>query len=195
MNVKRILFALALLAFAAGVPQGAIAQSDAYRLNPGDVLDISIWREDTMRRQVLVLPDGTISYPLAGHLKVAGMTPRELEAELKRRLVEGKFYRDPALTVSVTEAKGNKIFVTGRVRTPGTYVATQPLTVMQGLSLAGGLADFADERRIVVLRTAPNGKQKRIPFDYSKVHSDGPGLANFMLRNGDVIVVPESSLF
>lgn len=182
-------FAVAMLLSAS-----AWAQQDTYKLQPGDMLDISIWGDEGMRRQVVVLPDGKISYPLVGHLAVAGMSPKQAENALKSGLVKGKFYVDPPLTVSVVEARGNEVFVIGRVRNGGSISATRRLDVLQALSLAGGPDEFAHTAAIVVLRR--DGESEKVfPFNYDAVRK-GKGLSsNIMLQPGDVVIVPEVGLF
>lgn len=196
----RFLVVVACLLIA--IPVGAVDEEETgpemvpfdYLLQAGDLLEISIWNEDGMTRQVLVLPDGMISYPLAGHLNVAGKTPKQAEDEIKQRLVEGEYYNDPPLTVSVVDTRGNRIYVLGRVRTPGAVEANQPLDVMQVLSVAGGLDEFADKKKIIVLRRDEEG-QKAIPFDYTAVHAGSDLSSNILLQSGDILVVPEAGIF
>lgn len=175
----------------APVAQNAAAVG-TYTLQPGDQLDISIWGEDNMRRQVLVLPNGTISYALAGHINVAGMTPEQAEAEIKRRLVEGNYYIDPPLTLSVVEAR-QELYVIGRVRTPGAIVAPRRLDVVQTLALAGGLDDFADKNGIMVIRR-DGTRQQTFKVNYADVVTGRDLSTNILLQPGDVIVVPEGGL-
>jgi polysaccharide biosynthesis/export protein len=188
--IRYFAFAIAMLMAAP-----LAAQQTAYQLQPGDVLDVSIWGQDNMRRQVVVLPDGAISYPLAGHMNVVGMTAVEAENELKRRLVRGGYFLEPPqLTVSVTETLGNQLYVMGRVRQPGAIAAGRRLTVVQALSLAGGLDEFADRRGIIVIRR--NGEaQQVVRIDYAAVHSGRDLSTNVVLEPGDVVVVPEARLF
>ncbi len=185
--------AIALAVLFVTVPD--LAAQNEYRLNPGDLLDISIWNEDNMRREVIVLPDGTISYPLAGHLKVAGRTLADVEQELKSRLVTGSFFKDaPALTVAVLQTQGNQVFVIGEVNTPGAIAGNRPLDVLQALSLAGGLSEFADESEILILRRNADG-QETYMFDYSNVQAGRDVSSNIVLQSGDTIIVPASGLF
>lgn len=165
---------------------------DSYLLNPGDILEISLWKEETMRRQVVVLPDGTISYPLAGHVHVTGRTAEDVEKEITDRLKP--FYEDPFLSVSVVETRGNQVFVLGAVRTPGAFIAAKRLDVMQALSLAGGLNEFADEGKIVVIRRTGDGQQT-LPFNYDVVESGRDLSQNVVLQSGDVLVVPTAGIF
>ncbi|MDH5411152.1 MAG: polysaccharide export protein [Alphaproteobacteria bacterium] len=166
------------------------AAEDSYRLNPGDRLEISIWKEPDMRREVVVLPDGTISYPLAGHMTVAGMTPAEVQDLIARRLVERNIYRNPSLHLAVIEASGNQIYVIGEVRRPGAFILNRQLDVMQALSLAGGLSEYADKGDIIILRRSDTN-QTALKFDYSNVQSGKKLNTNVLLRSGDVIVVPD----
>lgn len=175
------------------LPERGASAADSYRLNPGDVLQISVWKEEGMQRDVLVLPDGNISFPLAGHIQAAGRSLEELQGILIQRLK--KYFAGPVITVSVMQLTGNKIFVIGQVRSPGQFLANRPIDVMQALSLAGGLTTFADEDAIKILRRANNGKQQAIAFNYAEI-SNGRGLSrNIVLRSGDVVVVPTSGLF
>jgi polysaccharide export outer membrane protein len=179
----RLFFAfLLLIAFVAS----AIAEDRPYTLNPGDILEISVWKEEGLQREVLVLPDGTISFPLAGHIKARGRAPREIEKELVDRM--RKYIPDMVVTVSVKLAAGYKVFVIGQVKQPGEYQATSFIDVMQALSRAGGLTPFAAENDIVVLRRE-SGKQVALPFDYGAVKRGQKLEQNIILKSGDVVVV------
>jgi polysaccharide export outer membrane protein len=170
------------------LPMMATAQEFRYILNPGDILDISVWKEEGMDREVLVLPDGMISFPLAGHIKASGQSPEELQRALAERLQ--KFIPDPVITVSVKNVTGNKIYVIGQVKTAGEFLAGHRIDVMQALSLAGGLTPFADQDSIVVLRRA-NGEQTAHRFDYSDVKKGRDLESNILLESGDIVVVPD----
>lgn len=185
---KSCLIAFLLLAW----PALVIAQEPGYQLNPGDVLIISVWKEQDLQREVLVLPDGHISFPLAGHLIAAGRTAQELQNELTQRLQ--KYIPDAVVTVSVKEPIGNKVYVLGAVNKPGEFLVTRPITVMQALSLAGGLTPFGSESRINIIRHEGT-KEIAIPFEYAAV-KDGENLdSNIVLKSGDVVVVSSKSLF
>jgi polysaccharide export outer membrane protein len=170
---------------------GALAQ-DVYRLNPGDELLISVWKEPDLRQQVLVLPDGTISIPLAGQMAVAGRTPKGVEQTIAKKL--RKFVPDAVVTVSVLKVAGNKVYVLGEVNKPGEYQPSRPLDVMQALSIAGGLTAFASEDRIIVLRRE-GGQKIAKPFPYADIQRGRKLEQNFELKSGDVVVVPGRSLF
>lgn len=166
----------------------AVAQEAAYLLNPGDVLTVSVWKEEGLEREVVVLPDGTIAFPLAGHLKAAGETPEAVQQAIAERLQP--YIPDAVVTVSVKQASGNFVYVLGQVRQPGAYPVGGMVDVMQALSLAGGLTPFASRHHIVILRRQGD-QQVSLPFDYADVE-DGDALdSNVELRSGDVVVVPD----
>lgn len=176
-----------------GFAAGEAVAADAYKLNPGDVLQISVWKEEGLQQQVLVLPDGDISFPLAGHIKASGLSPEQLQNVLQKRLKN--FFADPVITVTVVQVGGNKIYVIGQVKNPGEFPANRPLDVMQALSLAGGLTTFAADGDIKVLRRDASGKQQAIAFNYSEVSKGNRLDTNVVLQAGDVVVVPTSGIF
>jgi len=165
----------------------AVHAEEGYRLKAGDQVQISVWREETLDRTVAVLPDGTITFPLAGQLPVSGFTPSEVEGEIAKRIK--KYIPDPVVTVTVIGVGGNQVFVVGKVKTPGAFVVSRPLDVMQALSLAGGLDRFADEDAIRILRGA-GAEQQSIPFDYEAVLEGAKPELNIQVQAGDTIVVP-----
>lgn len=167
----------------------ASAQQGSYQLKPGDVLNISVWKEEALQKETLVLPDGMISFPLAGHLMAAGKTPLQVEENLIAKIKE--FIPEPQITVTVKSTGGNKIYVVGQVNKPGEFLVNQQTDVMQALSLAGGLTAFGAESDIEVLRRRPDGKQQAIPFDYSAVKKGKSLQMNIVLQSGDVVVVPD----
>lgn len=171
-----------------------VAQAaEPYRLNPGDILHIALWKEEGLQREVLVLPDGSITFPLAGHIQAAGRSARELQDVLLTRLK--KFFADPVITVSVKQVAGNRIYVIGQVKKPGQFQANGPVDVMQALSIAGGLTTFAAAGDIKILRRDDKGRQHAIEFDYAEVSKGNSLKSNIILRSGDVVVVPTSGLF
>ena len=188
IRLSTILLVLALT-FA---PDAAAAAEDGYALNPGDVLEVSVWKEEGMEREVLVLPDGTISFPLAGHIQAAGKSAQQVEKILADRL--RKFFKDAAISVSVKSVTGNKIFVIGQVQRPGEFLAAQPIDVIQALSLAGGFTPFAAEDEIRILRRE-GGKQTALTFDYSDVEKGRNLKSNILLKSGDVVIVPTEGIF
>ena len=166
----------------------ALAAELPYTLNPGDVLTISVWKEEGLEREVVVLPDGKIAFPLVGHIRAAGLTPESLQSAMAEKLAP--YIPEPVITVSVKQTAGNFVYVVGQVRQPGAFPINGIVDVMQALSLAGGLTPFASTGRIVILRRE-GGQQQSIPFDYSAVEDGGALDSNIELRPGDVVVVPE----
>jgi polysaccharide export outer membrane protein len=162
---------------------------DSYRLNPGDKLEITVWEEEKLKQEVVVLPDGTISFPLVRqHVVAAGKTTEELVGLLRELL--GQYIPDAEINVRLLAAEGNKIYVTGEVAHPGAFVMASPTNVMQALSMAGGLTEFAKKNSILVLRREADGKNRSFPFEYGEVE-DGENIeSNILLQSGDTLVVP-----
>jgi polysaccharide export outer membrane protein len=158
----------------------------AYEIGPEDVLEISVWKEKELQKEVQVRPDGWLTFPLVGNIEAAGKTAQQLEGDIKARL--RKFIPDPVVTVSVKKI-GLKIFVIGKVGKPGEYAVGRYVDVLQALTLAGGLTPFADEDDIKILRKK-DGKETVIPFNYSQVKKGRRLEQNILLKSGDVIVVP-----
>lgn len=158
-----------------------------YTIGPGDILEINIWKEVDMSRQVIVPPDGVISFPHSGSFKVNGKTVDMINRELTRRL--DYILVDPVVTVLLLSVGSNKIYVIGKVNRPGEFPISGPTDVMQALAMGGGMAPFADQDSIKILRRV-DGKLTAISFDYSDV-ADGDDLdQNILLNKGDVVVVP-----
>jgi polysaccharide export outer membrane protein len=158
-----------------------------YEVCPEDVLEISVWKEEGLSKEVLVRPDGGISFPLAGDMQAAGKTAQQIQLEITRRLT--KFIAQPVVSVTVLKVVGNKIYVIGRVNKPGEYVVGRYVNVLQALSMAGGLTPFAAENDIKVLRKG-DGWDMVFPFRYSEVRTGHNLDQNIILKGGDVVVVP-----
>jgi polysaccharide biosynthesis/export protein len=178
---------IALLIFPAQAQEGAGPADAGYRVNAGDMLEISVWKEEDLQRQVLVRPDGAISFPLAGELQAEGRSVTEIREELVARL--SRFIPDLVLTVTVTDVSGNRIFVVGQVARPGVFVMNPDLDVMQALSMAGGTTPFASLKDIRILRR--RGTQRAsMSFDFTEVSRGRSLEQNIVLQSGDVVVVP-----
>jgi polysaccharide export outer membrane protein len=163
------------------------AANPAYLLQPGDVLQIAVWKETDLTADVLVRPDGGISFPLAGELPAAGHTVADLTAMLEKRI--RKLEPDAVVTVVVKAASGNRVYVIGKVNRPGDFPLIGSIDVMQALSLAGGATPFADANGIRILRR--DGKrQSSIPFRYNDVERGRRLEQNILLQSGDTVVVP-----
>ena len=161
---------------------------DDYKIGAGDVLDINIWKEpDASVRSIVVRPDGKISMPLLKEVDAAGLTPIQLE----RLITDGlsKVINTPDVTVVVTGINSKKVYVSGKVTKEGPIPYTYRMTIMQALSEAGGITDYAKKKAIYVLRDE-NGREFRFPFDYGAVLTGERMELNIPLQPGDVIVVP-----
>ena len=159
----------------------------AYKLNQGDSIMISVWGEDTLQKEVKILPDGSISFPLVGRIEVANSTAPEVEKRITDKLKT--YLSDPQVNVWISNIEGNRVYIIGKVATPGPLILTGPLTVLQALSHAGALDKFADLDEIKVLRDSAKG-QVAIPVNYKKLINGQNLESNILLRKGDTILVP-----
>jgi polysaccharide biosynthesis/export protein len=171
---------------AAPAPPGS--PTEVYTVKPGDVLAIAVWKEPDLQGPVLVRPDGSFSFPLAGQIDARGRTVAELQQTVTEKLK--KYISDPVVTVSVSEVKGNKVYVLGQVNKPGEFIVNPRVDVMQALSMAGGTTAFAALGEIVILRRSDTGQQQSLPFRYADVARGRNLQQNIMLQAGDVVVVP-----
>ncbi len=189
-----ILFTLALSATAfadlqpPAKPKEPKSGTDDYLLSPGDFLEISVWKEEGMQKeQIVVAPDGNITFPLAGTIMAAGKPMFALEDAIATRLAD--YIADPVVNIKLVQSSGNSIFVIGKVNKPGQFPVNRRIDVLQALSLAGGLTVYADSDSINVLRRVGNAI-KVFPFDYDDV-LDGEHLEqNIILEPGDTVAVP-----
>lgn len=185
--VKLLVICFGTVAVPANAQDTPSADQGGYLVNAGDRLDISVWKEEDLQRQVLVRPDGAFSFPLAGQIVAKDRTVAEIRKELESRL--SRYIPDLVTTVTVVDVSGNTIFVIGQVKTPGSFVMNPVLDVMQALSMAGGTTPFASLKDIRILRRE-GGVQTALEFDYTEV-ADGQSLEqNIQLQAGDVVVVP-----
>lgn len=161
--------------------------NNAYKIQPGDMLEISVWREEDLLRQVLVLPDGRLSFPLVGDIQAAGKSVSQLQEQVTERLT--KYIPDPVVTVAILQLSGNKVYVTGKVARPGEFVANRYLDVVQALSMAGGMTPYAAPNKIKILRRE-NDTLIAIPFRYVDIEKGIRLEQDIMLQSGDVVVVP-----
>lgn len=179
---------------------GRETRSDAspaeYRIGVGDELDISVWGEERMQRSVRVLPDGSFAFPLAGTIDAAGRTIREVSETIRQRIAPNYRATVPDVTVGLRSAADIAFFVVGKVRTPGSYASRRAVDILQALSMAGGLAEFADAKNAVILRQTGSGRTVE-PVRLSQILKghralDAGALAEPLplLGSGDVLVVP-----
>jgi polysaccharide export outer membrane protein len=190
VNMKNTVWRIVLtvLTVAGSWSAASYAQEGGYALNPGDVLQVAVWKDTELTREILVRPDGRITFPLVGDIQAAGQTPENVQQAIVERLQ--KYVPDPVVTVALAAANGNKIYVLGQVARPGEYVMVRPLDVMQALAMAGGLNTFANGNKVMILRRGSDGKQKGIPFRFGAVQNGDELQTNIMLTSGDVVVVP-----
>lgn len=160
----------------------------AYQLHAGDSIFISVWKEEGLQREVRVLPDGSVTFPLAGRVEVAGASANEAAQRVSTKLKE--YLPDPVVTVVVTGIEGNRVFVLGKVNKPGAMVLQGPTTVLQALSIAGGLDKFADEKGIKVIRDSGDGKSQVLPVEFRELSAGKSLTTNFRLLAGDTLLVP-----
>jgi polysaccharide export outer membrane protein len=159
-----------------------------YLIGPDDVLAVNVSKEPEISRTLPVRPDGNISLPLVGDLKASGRTPTQLQKEIKDQLVE--YLSNPEVTVLVQEAKSQKFNIIGEVEKPGSYVMGAPMTVLDGIAMAGGLREFARTTKIYVLRTKTDGSRVRLRFNYKQVIKGNDLRADVQLQPRDTVVVP-----
>lgn len=164
------------------------AVSKDYKIGAGDLLAINIWKEPDLSRTVLVRPDGKLSLPLVGEISANDITVEELQTKLKDEYKN--FVNSPEITVIVQEARSQRFNVVGQVQRPGSFVMTQPTTVLDAIALVGGFRDFAKTKKIYILRKKTDNTTARLLFDYNKVVKGENWEQNIQLESGDTIVVP-----
>jgi len=181
---------------------GCLAEDVQYRgmsvppteflIGPEDVLVVTVWRNQELSKEVIVRPDGKISLPLIGDVVAAGFTAQALSKHVADALAE--FMSTPTVSVQVKEINSYHIYVVGEVVKPGKIVLKSFTSVVQGISYAGGFTTFASRNKVHVLRMIKNGqgetKQVMIPVPYTDIVQGKNLDANFILKAGDVIVVP-----
>lgn len=176
-------FLICVLIFASS----AFGSDFGYKIGPGDVIEISVWKDESLIRTLAVPPDGIISFPLIGDVNVKGMTVTDVRNIVTEKL--NLYLQDAVVTVMLSQINSMKAYVIGKVNKPGAYGILMDTNVMQMLSMAGGLNPFASEKNIHILRTMNNTTQK-IPFNYKEVLSGNNLEQNIILQRGDVVVVP-----
>jgi len=162
-------------------------QQSSYVIGPGDILDISVWKEAALTKQVAVLPDGFITFPLIGPIKAQGYTVQRLEQIIAEKLT--RFVPHPNLSVAVKQVRSLHVYVIGKVNKSGRFELNAKVTVLQALAMAGGLNPFAKKNKIRIFRHE-NGNTVIFNFDYSAVARGRQLDDNILLKRGDVVVVP-----
>ncbi len=170
----------------AAQPKPATTDPD-YVIGAQDVLDVSVWKEAELTRTVPVRPDGKISMPLLNDVQAAGLTPTQLAASITTGLK--RFVTDPQVTIIVSQINSQRVYISGEVTRAGAYPLLPDMTVLQALSSAGGFTQFANTKKIYVLRGS-GGKAEKFPFNYKEVVNGKNADQNIVLKAGDQIVVP-----
>jgi polysaccharide biosynthesis/export protein len=170
-----------------GLTAKSLGAGSDYQVQPGDLLQVMVWKEQDLSTDVLVRPDGAFSYPLVGDLVATGKTVDQLRVEITDRLK--RYIPNPVVTVATKAIGGNHVYVVGKVQRPGEYPFARPLDVMQALSLAGGATPYAALNDIVILHRE-NGAQRAIRFRYQQVARGRDLGQNIVLQSGDTVVVP-----
>jgi polysaccharide export outer membrane protein len=173
---------------AAVAPVGGYPLSGEYIIGPEDVLQITVWKNDTLSRTLPVRPDGKISLPLLHDIQAAGLTPMQLRDKLANALSE--FMPSPEVAVTVSDVRSYRVSVLGEVQKPGQLQLKADTTVLEAIALAGGFRDFASPGKIMILRKDNKGATQKIPFNYNRVVKDNRSQDNVTLKSGDVVVVP-----
>ena len=184
----KLLCAGLVLGVLLAVPAPGFSQNlPNYLLNPGDELEIDVWREEDLQRTVIIRPDGKFTFPLAGEVMAADRTPAQVQAEITQKL--RNYIPEAVVTVTVVGIGGNQIYVIGQVDNPGAFIMNPKINVLQALSLAGGMTAFASQNNIIILRSR-GGQQETLPFRYDDIARGRDLDQNIFLEAGDVIIVP-----
>lgn len=188
MNTVKRCFLIILFVFAFSITSAnAGTKSSSYKIGPSDILNIYVWMEPELTRDVTVMADGKITFPLIGEIMASGSTvgllKKVIEKELKR------YMEAPEVTVIVRESLSQKIYIIGKVNGPGQYPLAPDMTVLQALATAGGFAEWSDTKNILIIRRI-EGKEKQILFNYKQFISGKKIGQNILLEPKDTIVVP-----
>ncbi|MFK7794682.1 MAG: polysaccharide biosynthesis/export family protein [Gammaproteobacteria bacterium] len=164
-----------------------LADSAKYYLQPGDVLTVSVWKEEDLQRSLLVRPDGGISFPLVGDIQASGKSVEDVRKIITRKLAQ--LIPDVQVSVALQELNGNLIYVVGKVNRPGVFPFSQNVDVLQALGMAGGATAFAALNDIKILRRT-SGQLKSIQFRYTDIEKGKNLQQNIILQSGDTVLVP-----
>ena len=196
--MRRTALVLALMASLAAADAASVRAQDRpagteaaanYVIGPDDVLSVVFWRDKDLTSDVVVRPDGKISLPLLNDIQAGGLTPAQLREVVNTEA--RRFVEDPTVTVIVKQIKSRKMFITGQVDKPGLYPLGGPTTVLQLIAMAGGLKEFADARRILIMRNdGAARRQVGFPFNYDEVRTGKNLEQNIELKPGDTVIVP-----
>ena len=164
-----------------------VAEVSAYHLSAGDLLEVSVWGDEDLQREVIIRPDGMISFPLIGDVQAAGKSVNSLKTELEQKI--NKYVPDVPVTVILKTINYPRVYIVGKVEAPSAYIMEGRTTVVQALAMAGGLTTFASKNDISVLRQTTNG-QRVFSFKYGDIENGESLEQNIVLESGDTIIVP-----
>ena len=190
---KTVYFTFALIILALLPTMGYPSQDvinvskNPYKIGPSDLLDIQVWNEPDVSKQVRVLIDGTIVLPLVGQINAAGLTPSQLSESLRKKLSE--YIAEPEVTVMVLEGKYNRYFIVGQIQNPGEYYIDYPISILQAIARAGGFQEWAKKSKIFVIRQTKSGEE-RIEFNYDEFVKGDKKVKNLEIVSGDTIIIP-----
>ncbi len=170
---------------AAGGEPGAIADLEAYRLRPGDVVAISVWNNPELSRSVPIAPDGQLQFPFVGEVDAAGRTLTDIERAVTAGLAEQLV--SPQVSVALEQLRSYRIYVTGQVTRPGAFDLDGPVSAVQAIAMAGGLTPFASRTDILLYNPGRDGERRRV-FDYDRFLAD-PAAADVVMSPGDTLIV------
>jgi polysaccharide export outer membrane protein len=190
VSMKRVVQLLSIFVLIGLTGAGGFAlasSSEGYKLQPGDLLQVVVWKETDLQSEVLIRPDGGISFALAGDMQAAGLTTDQLREELETRV--RKLVPGAVVTVSVKAPNGNRVFVIGKVNHPGDFPLLRPIDVLQAISMAGGVTPFANTNGIRVLHR-DGLRQNSFRFRYGDVANGRHLEQNILLQSGDTVIVP-----
>jgi polysaccharide export outer membrane protein len=166
--------------------QGEVAaDSNSYIIGPEDMLNIYVWREESLSKTIPVRMDGKISLPLVDDVKASGLTPLQLKELLVLKL--SSFVDNPNVYVTVVEANSFKVFVSGQVKNPGVHTLRSETSFLQLITMAGGFTDWADQKNILIIRK-DKGEEIRITANYKKIIKGAA--SDFAIKRGDTVIIP-----
>jgi polysaccharide biosynthesis/export protein len=163
------------------------SDSKGYVIGPEDVLHVYVWKEDHLTRTVPVRADGKISLPLVEEIQAAGLTPLELQEAVTQKLKD--FIDSPNVTVVVQESNSYKVTVSGQVKSPGIHKLKSETTLIEIISMSGGVTDWARTKRVMIVRKE-GGKETRFTVNYNQALKGTDPAANIVLKPGDIVIVP-----
>lgn len=165
-----------------------VSAEPSYLLGPEDVLKVAVWKDEQLTQEMVVRPDGMITFPLIGEVMAAGRTAEDVRLEITKRLT--KYLPTPNVTVTVLKVQSYRIYVLGRVMKPGEYQAGHDTDVLQALSMAGGLTPYAAENDIKIIRRRQGSEEQVFTFRYGDARKGKELQQNIVLQRGDVVMVP-----